>query len=368
MSVPLVFGPAAWTASADGGTFDETVVAPALRVTPGSGSVMSVGPSGFLHRATTLDGPSGPEWTGVDGSTRKLVGLEPRDPEHYGAASDVVAVPPSGGTGDVQLRNMVTDETTTVTVPVGQRCNDVLVRLSTGALRLYEPACGAALKPTTPYTAQDTSDNLYRCIGRGNGTFGARVKLFTGWGGTCNAVVGVGDITGDGRADLVARDTAGVLYRLNGTGTGTFGARVKIGTGRQNYRDLSWRRTGERSIVRPRRASGDAAGPACRDGGSVEAPPPGRDGNIDVDKSQLTEMTARRAADGSDGRQFSADDISRILDLLFGTVEQAGTIAEALRAREAVTLGSFGSFQAADGVTTFRPGIALTEYLQDQTR
>ncbi|MFD7304079.1 HU family DNA-binding protein [Streptomyces pharetrae] len=87
-----------------------------------------------------------------------------------------------------------------------------------------------------------------------------------------------------------------------------------------------------------------------------------------MDKSQLTEMTARRAADSSDGRELTGDDISRVLDLLFGSVEQAGTIAEALKGREVVTLGSFGSFQAADGVASFRPGTALTEYLRDQTR
>ncbi|MEU2285364.1 VCBS repeat-containing protein [Streptomyces sp. NPDC013178] len=196
------------------------------------------------------------------------------------------------------------------------RCNELLVRLSNGTLRMYRPVCGAALKSTTKYTtlgtgwnqydvltspgdltkdgipdliarntktgtvylykgtstatfsarvklydnwksykkivgvgdlngdgvgdliAQDTSNNLYRYIGKGNGTFSARVKLFAGWGGTYNAVVGVGDITGDGKADLVARDTAGGLYRLNGTGTGTFGARVKIGAGWQNYKGL----------------------------------------------------------------------------------------------------------------------------------
>lgn len=95
---------------------------------------------------------------------------------------------------------------------------------------------------------------------------------------------------------------------------------------------------------------------------------PQDDGNVDVDKTQLTEMTARRAADGPGGRQLGAEDISRILDLLFGTVEEAGTIAEALKARESVTLGSFGSFRVSDGVATFRPGVALTEYLRDQTR
>jgi hypothetical protein len=86
--------------------------------------------------------------------------------------------------------------------------------------------------------AQDKANNLYRFLGKGNGTFSGGVKLFANWGGTYNALVGVGDITGDGKADLVARDTAGVLYRHNGSGTGTFGARVKIGTGWQNYKGI----------------------------------------------------------------------------------------------------------------------------------
>lgn len=36
----------------------------------------------------------------------------------------------------------------------------------------------------------------------------------------------------------MVRDTAGGLYRLPGTGTGTFGARVKIGAGWQNYKGI----------------------------------------------------------------------------------------------------------------------------------
>ncbi|MGQ4417709.1 HU family DNA-binding protein [Streptomyces sp. SAS_269] len=86
-----------------------------------------------------------------------------------------------------------------------------------------------------------------------------------------------------------------------------------------------------------------------------------------MDKSKLTEMTARRQAERADGGKLAADDIGRILDTIFGTVEHAGTIAEALKAQETVTLGSFGSFHVADGAATFRPGKALTEYLQDQT-
>jgi hypothetical protein len=200
----------------------------------------------------------------------------------------------------------------------GDRCNDVLVRLSSGALRLYKPRCGAPVTPKTSYTtlatsgwtqydvltspgdvsgdgrpdliarvastgtvylykgtstgtlsarvklydawksykkivgagdlngdgigdllAQDTSDTLYRYNGKGDGTFAARVKVFGGWGGSYNAVVGVGDITDDGRADLVSRDTSGNLYRNSGDGKGSFGSRTRIATGWSGYKSLS---------------------------------------------------------------------------------------------------------------------------------
>ncbi|WP_328933188.1 MULTISPECIES: VCBS repeat-containing protein [unclassified Streptomyces] len=199
----------------------------------------------------------------------------------------------------------------------GDRCNDVLVRLRTGALRAYKPTCDGTLKTSTAYTslgtsgwnqydvltapgdisgdgrpdliarnastgdvylykgtgtgtlsarvklyadwktykkvvgvgdingdgvgdliAQDKANTLYRYYGTGRGTFGARAKLFTAWGGSYDTVVGVGDITGDGKADLVERDSAGVLYRNSGDGKGSFGARVKIATGWQGYRGI----------------------------------------------------------------------------------------------------------------------------------
>ncbi|MEU2222130.1 hypothetical protein [Streptomyces sp. NPDC018347] len=85
-----------------------------------------------------------------------------------------------------------------------------------------------------------------------------------------------------------------------------------------------------------------------------------------MDRSRLIETTARRAAGHPDGRQFGPQDIGRVLDALFGTVEHPGTIAEALKARQTVTLGSFGSFHAGDGTAAFRPGKALTEYLRDE--
>lgn len=225
------------------------------------------------------------------------------------------------GTFSVNLGTSSGWTTTNKVVPFGDlsgdRCNDVLVRLTSGALRAYKPDCYGTLKPSTAYTslgtsgwnqydvltapgdisgdgrpdliarnaatgtvylykgtstgklsarvklyanwrtykkvvgvgdlngdgigdllAQDKGNTLYRYYGTGKGSFGARTKVFAGWGGSYNVVVGAGDITGDGKADLVARDTAGNLYRQNGTGKGSFAARVKIGSGWQGYKGL----------------------------------------------------------------------------------------------------------------------------------
>ncbi|MEV6110564.1 FG-GAP-like repeat-containing protein, partial [Streptomyces sp. NPDC051940] len=200
--------------------------------------------------------------------------------------------------------------TSLVAVPFGDvngdRCNDVLVRFSSGTLRAFKPGCGAALSSTTPYTslgtgwelynaftspgdmtgdgradllargaktgtlylfpgtadgklgarkvvrtswsgfshivgagdlngdgigdvlARSTSGKLYRCYGRADGTLGSGVVLWSDWGASYKEVVGVGDITGDGKADLVVRDKYGNLYRNAGNGNGTFGGRVKV--------------------------------------------------------------------------------------------------------------------------------------------
>ncbi|MEV0577039.1 FG-GAP-like repeat-containing protein [Streptomyces sp. NPDC050392] len=146
----------------------------------------------------------------------------------------------------------------------GDRCNDVLVRVQSGELRAYKPSCGGALKPTTAYTKVGAGWNVYDALtspgdltgdgradvlarekatgylflyeSRGAGVFKARVKIGTGWKGYLLA--GAGDVTGDGRGDLLARDAAGVLWRYAGTGKGTLAARVKVGGGWQVYNSL----------------------------------------------------------------------------------------------------------------------------------
>lgn len=227
------------------------------------------------------------------------------------------------GTGRFGDKYTGTGWPTTVTaVPFGDlsgdRCNDVLVRYSSGALRLYKPGCGAVVKPSTSYTtlassgwtqynaltspgdvsgdgrpdliarqtstgtvylykgtsdgklasrvklydswkgykkivgagditgdgrpdllAQDTANTLWRYDGKGDGTFAARVKVFTDWGGNYNVVVGVGDITDDGRPDIVSRDTSGNAWRNSGDGKGSFGSRTQIASGWSGYKSLS---------------------------------------------------------------------------------------------------------------------------------
>ncbi|WP_109002610.1 trypsin-like serine protease [Streptomyces rishiriensis] len=79
--------------------------------------------------------------------------------------------------------------------------------------------------------AQDSAGALWVYPGKGNGTFGSRVKVGTGWG--VMTITGKGDYTDDGKADLLARDSSGVLWLYPGrqVASAPFGARVKVGTG-----------------------------------------------------------------------------------------------------------------------------------------
>ncbi|WP_343239944.1 trypsin-like serine protease [Streptomyces sp. SID12488] len=79
----------------------------------------------------------------------------------------------------------------------------------------------------------DSSGALWIYPGNGNGTFGSPTKVSTGWN-QYNSIVGHGDFNGDGKADLLARaKTGSVGYLLKGngkTGSQAFAARVKVRT------------------------------------------------------------------------------------------------------------------------------------------
>ncbi|MEU7279158.1 VCBS repeat-containing protein [Streptomyces sp. NPDC045431] len=106
--------------------------------------------------------------------------------------------------------------------------------------------------PVGDLIARDTSGVLWLYQGKGDGTFTTRGKVGTGWQ-IYNKLTGGSDLTADGRADLLATDASGVLWLYKGTGSPTapFATRVKVGGGWQIYNQIT--------------AVGDIAGGAAGD-------------------------------------------------------------------------------------------------------
>ncbi|WP_406006734.1 trypsin-like serine protease [Streptomyces sp. NBC_00637] len=80
--------------------------------------------------------------------------------------------------------------------------------------------------------AVDSAGAMWVYPGKGNGAFAAPVKNGTGWN-AYNVVRGHGDFSFDGKTDLIARDKATgavYLYKGNGTATASFAARIKVAT------------------------------------------------------------------------------------------------------------------------------------------
>jgi FG-GAP-like repeat/FG-GAP repeat len=136
---------------------------------------------------------------------------------------------------------------------------DLVARDSAGTLQLYPGNGGTglgspvqlgalnqfagmtAIQGATDFTgsghvgllARDSAGVLWYYPGTGTGAgvgLGSPITVATGFG-SMTAIVGVGDFTGDGHADILARDSSGALWDYPGTGTGTLGARVSLSTG-----------------------------------------------------------------------------------------------------------------------------------------
>ncbi|MET9801186.1 trypsin-like serine protease [Streptomyces sp. NPDC006368] len=83
----------------------------------------------------------------------------------------------------------------------------------------------------TDLVAKDSAGTLWMWAGRGNGTFSAKVKIGVGW--SSYSVFGKSDFSGDGKPDLLSRDSSGRLWMYKGTGNRTtpISGRVQVGSG-----------------------------------------------------------------------------------------------------------------------------------------
>jgi hypothetical protein len=85
--------------------------------------------------------------------------------------------------------------------------------------------------------ARDKNGKIWRYNGTGKKSFSGRVAL-AGTYKSYTRVIGPGDINGDGHADLLVVSSAGVLSAAYGTGKGTFGGLHKVSSGWKGYNVL----------------------------------------------------------------------------------------------------------------------------------
>ncbi|MER7000122.1 VCBS repeat-containing protein [Streptomyces sp. NPDC000410] len=152
--------------------------------------------------------------------------------------------------------------TTSTIVPFGDLdgdgTNDTLVREADGVLYRYSPPRGKAVTPQSghvmvstgwerydglTYSGDLTGDKRPDLVAREIATGDLHLFAATTTGGLASlgkkigtswkslTIVGAGDLNGDKHADLVARTTTGDLYRYYGTGKGTISSGAKIGSG-----------------------------------------------------------------------------------------------------------------------------------------
>ncbi|MER5888746.1 VCBS repeat-containing protein [Streptomyces sp. NPDC001941] len=159
--------------------------------------------------------------------------------------------------------------TTSTLIPFGDidkdGCNDLLVRDAAGDLYRYRAGCGNVPLPqlastrigvgwtgmdafTSPgdLTGDGRADLIARQVATGDlylysatssGTLTRTGRVGTGWKNL--TIIGAGDLNEDKAGDVLARDASGNLWRYYGTGKGTIGRGTKLGAGWGGFTSLS---------------------------------------------------------------------------------------------------------------------------------
>ncbi|MFE2814894.1 FG-GAP repeat domain-containing protein [Streptomyces nigra] len=137
----------------------------------------------------------------------------------------------------------------------GDGCDDVFTRGPQGEARIHVTICGGqpdqqtySLKVSSDWSAYDTvvspgdltgdgrpdlltrsaaGGKLYLYANNGAGGFEARTVAGSGYG-TYKRLIAAGDLDRDGRNDLLAIDRSNELWRFEGTGRGTFTPRALV--------------------------------------------------------------------------------------------------------------------------------------------
>lgn len=81
---------------------------------------------------------------------------------------------------------------------------------------------------------RDTAGRLWLYPGNGAGGLLSRRQIGQGWNGM-DLITNAADMTGDGRPDVLARNSAGVLWLYPLSGNAKFGNRIRISSGWQHF-------------------------------------------------------------------------------------------------------------------------------------
>ena len=199
-------------------------------------------PDGQLHFLVD-DYATATEWT-VFGRIKTLTLEGYVEDLRFGAMANVfgfdVRQPSSKGTSDVTGapdHDVIARDTQGVlwAYPTGNVGMGARVRLGGGwnAFTRVLAAGDLTSDGRADLLATDSLGKLWLWKGTGRGSFTPKVQIGSGWSSGYTLVT-PGDLTGDQRADLVARDSAGALWLYAGTGRGTVGSRVLMGSGWNN--------------------------------------------------------------------------------------------------------------------------------------